>query len=184
MLASVQYTGDKSWLSIYLYAALYLFCSLCGASLMIISAVRFSPYIINRGLVDNKTESEGFMQNTKLMINKHSINLPMEFYFNGNKKKGWINILNPFRATVVLGVVGSGKTYSTQEEYHRHEGAFYNQSIRVFITVLYHLQDRMEQFYNMQTDKAQLDLFQELGGEYQLGMPISSFGVPPLIIQV
>lgn len=50
---------------------------------------------------------------------------------------------------------------------------------RVFITVLYHLQDRMEQFYNMQTDKAQLDLFQELGGEYQLGIPISSFGVKP-----
>lgn len=119
MLASVQYTGDKSWMSVYLYAALYLFCSLCGASLMIISAVRFSPYIINRGLVDNKTESEGFMQNTKLMTNKHSINLPMEFYFKGNKKKGWINILNPFRATVVLGVAGSGKTYSTQEEYHR-----------------------------------------------------------------
>lgn len=137
------------------------------------------PLYINRGLVDNKTESEGFMQNTKLMINKHSINLPMEFYFKGNKKKGWINILNPFRATVVLGVAGSGKTYSTQEEYHRHGAPFTINQYRVFIIVLYHLQDRMEQFYNMQTDKAQLDLFQELGGEYQLGMPISSFGVPP-----
>ncbi|MBP1163474.1 hypothetical protein JOE44_000358 [Chryseobacterium sp. PvR013] len=57
-------------------------------------------------------ENESFVQETKLMENEYSINLPTKFYYNGKWNKGWINIVNPFRATIVLGTPGSGKSYA------------------------------------------------------------------------
>ena len=57
-------------------------------------------------------ENESFMQETKLMDNQYSINLPTKFYYQKKWHKGWINIVNPFRATIVLGTPGSGKSYA------------------------------------------------------------------------
>lgn len=57
-------------------------------------------------------ENESFLQETKLMENEYSVNLPTKFYYNGKWTQGWINIVNPFRATIVLGTPGSGKSYA------------------------------------------------------------------------
>lgn len=57
-------------------------------------------------------ENESFMQETKLMENQYSVNLPTKFYYKKKWNKGWINIVNPFRATIVLGTPGSGKSYA------------------------------------------------------------------------
>lgn len=62
-------------------------------------------------------ENESFMQETKLMENEYSVNLPTKFYYKGKWNKGWINIVNPFRATIVLGTPGSGKSYAVINNY-------------------------------------------------------------------
>ncbi|MDM1550506.1 conjugal transfer protein MobC [Empedobacter falsenii] len=62
-------------------------------------------------------ENESFLQETKLMENEYSVNLPTKFYYKGRWNKGWINIVNPFRATIVLGTPGSGKSYAVVNNY-------------------------------------------------------------------
>ncbi|SMO72079.1 TraM recognition site of TraD and TraG [Chryseobacterium rhizoplanae] len=64
-------------------------------------------------------ENESFQQETKLLYNEYSVNLPTRFYYQGNWHQGWINIVNPFRATIVLGTPGSGKSYAVVNNYIR-----------------------------------------------------------------
>lgn len=66
-------------------------------------------------------ENESFMQETKLMENEYSINLPSKFYYKGKWNNGWINIVNPFRATIVLGTPGSGKSYAIINNYIKQQ---------------------------------------------------------------
>lgn len=64
-------------------------------------------------------ENESFMQETKLIRNEYSINLPTRFYYRKRWNNGWINIVNPFRATIVLGTPGSGKSFAVINNYIR-----------------------------------------------------------------
>ena len=57
-------------------------------------------------------ENESFQQETRLLTNEYSINLPTRFYYKKRWNKGWINVVNPFRASIVLGTPGSGKSYA------------------------------------------------------------------------
>lgn len=57
-------------------------------------------------------ENESFQQETQLMENEYSVNLQSKFYYKGKWNNGWINIVNPFRASIVLGTPGSGKSYA------------------------------------------------------------------------
>lgn len=61
--------------------------------------------------------NESFMQETRLMENEYSVNLPMKFTYQGKEWDGWINVVNPFRATIVLGTPGSGKSYAVVNNY-------------------------------------------------------------------
>ena len=60
---------------------------------------------------------ESFMQETRLMENEYSVNLPTKFVYQGKEWDGWINVVNPFRATIVLGTPGSGKSYAVVNNY-------------------------------------------------------------------
>jgi len=62
-------------------------------------------------------ENESFQQETKLMQNEYSVNLPTKFYYKDKWNEGWINVVNPFRATIVLGTPGSGKSYAVVNNY-------------------------------------------------------------------
>jgi hypothetical protein len=55
--------------------------------------------------------NESFPQEERLLTNEYSVNLPAEYGLRGKIRKSWINIINPFRATLVLGTPGSGKSY-------------------------------------------------------------------------
>lgn len=70
--------------------------------------------MLKNNMMDDRfnDENESFMQETKLMDNQYSINLPTRFYYQKKWHKGWINVVNPFRATIVLGTPGSGKSYA------------------------------------------------------------------------
>lgn len=62
-------------------------------------------------------ENESFQQETRLIENQYSVNLPTRFYYKRKWNKGWINVVNPFRATLVLGTPGSGKSYAIINNY-------------------------------------------------------------------
>ena len=66
-------------------------------------------------------ENESFHQETRLMQNEFSVNLPTRFYYKNKWNKGWINIVNPFMATIVLGTPGSGKSYAIVNNYIKQQ---------------------------------------------------------------
>ena len=66
-------------------------------------------------------ENESFMQETRLLTNNYSVNLPTRFYYKKKWNKGWINVVNPFRATIVLGTPGSGKSYAVVNNFIKQQ---------------------------------------------------------------
>ncbi|WLD23303.1 conjugal transfer protein MobC [Flavobacterium dauae] len=66
-------------------------------------------------------ENESFQQETRLMQNEYSVNLPTKFYYKNKWNNGWINVVNPFRATIVLGTPGSGKSYAIVNNYIKQQ---------------------------------------------------------------
>jgi hypothetical protein len=56
-------------------------------------------------------ENETFPQEERLLENEFSVNLPARYNLKGKVRRSWINIINPFRALLVLGSPGSGKSY-------------------------------------------------------------------------
>ena len=62
-------------------------------------------------------ENESFMQETRLVENEYSINIPSLFYYRKKWNPGWINVVNPFRASIVLGTPGSGKSFAIVNNY-------------------------------------------------------------------
>lgn len=56
-------------------------------------------------------ENESFPQQERLIENDYSINIPIEFTYKRKKRFGWINLTNPFRALLVMGILGSGKSF-------------------------------------------------------------------------
>lgn len=65
---------------------------------------------LNNKDIFNK-ENETFPQEERLLENEYSINLPARYQLKNKARKSWINIINPFRAVMVLGTPGSGKSY-------------------------------------------------------------------------
>jgi hypothetical protein len=57
------------------------------------------------------TLNETFPQEERLLNNEFSINLPARYNLKGKFRKSWINIINPFRALLIMGSPGSGKSY-------------------------------------------------------------------------
>ena len=43
---------------------------------------------------------------------EYSVNLETIYQYRNRQHKGWINVINPFRGTIVIGTPGSGKSYS------------------------------------------------------------------------
>ena len=66
-------------------------------------------------------ENESFMQETRLIENEYSVNLRSRYYYGKAWHEGWINAVNPFRATIVLGTPGSGKSYTVVNSFIRQQ---------------------------------------------------------------
>lgn len=66
-------------------------------------------------------ENESFMQETRLMENEYSVNLPTQFQYKGKIHDGWINVVNPFRASYVIGTPGSGKSYAVVNSFIKQQ---------------------------------------------------------------
>ncbi|MDZ7606507.1 MAG: type IV secretory system conjugative DNA transfer family protein [Cyclobacteriaceae bacterium] len=100
-------------LPLHIMQWLYSICSFCGAILTHIALDNVSKHIKSGLLRDRfNIENESFDQSRKRVFSRYSVNIPMRFYFNRRVQKGWLNIVNPFRATLLIGTPGSGKTFS------------------------------------------------------------------------
>ena len=62
-----------------------------------------------------------FMQETRLIESEYSVNLPTRFYYRKRWNNGWINVVNPFRASIVLGTPGSGKSYAVVNSFIKQQ---------------------------------------------------------------
>ena len=103
-------------------ASLYIFTLSLGYICLLMGGVWMSRLLKNN-LMDDvfNTENESFMQETRLMENEYSVNLPTRFYYKKKWNKGWINVVNPFRASMVLGTPGSGKSYAIVNNYIKQQ---------------------------------------------------------------
>ena len=103
-------------------ASLYLFTLSLGYICLLMGGVWMSRLLKNN-LMDDvfNTENESFMQETRLMANEYSVNLSTRFYYKKKWNNGWINVVNPFRASMVLGTPGSGKSYAIVNNYIKQQ---------------------------------------------------------------
>lgn len=103
-------------------ATLYIFTISVGYVCLLMGGVWMSRLLKNN-LMDDvfNTENESFMQETRLMENEYSVNLPTRFYYRKKWNRGWINVVNPFRASMVLGTPGSGKSYAIVNNYIKQQ---------------------------------------------------------------
>lgn len=101
---------------------LYIFTTFSGYLLLLTGGIWMSR-LMKTNLMEDvfNIENESFMQETRLIQNKYSINLPTRFYYNKKWNSGWINVVNPFRATIVLGTPGSGKSYAIVNNYIKQQ---------------------------------------------------------------
>ena len=102
--------------------ALYLFTMTVGYICLLMSGLYMSRLLKNN-LMDDvfNQENESFMQETRLLENEFSINLPTRFYYKKKWNRGWINVVNPFRASIVLGTPGSGKSYAVVNSFIKQQ---------------------------------------------------------------
>ncbi|MCD8739319.1 YWFCY domain-containing protein [Mucilaginibacter roseus] len=92
------------WLYIGATAFGYLLFMTGGSLLFRMLKLNLGADIFNK---DNET----FPQEERLLQNEYSINLPAKYQLKGKERNSWINIINPFRGTLVGGSPGAGKSY-------------------------------------------------------------------------
>jgi DNA-binding transcriptional regulator YbjK len=102
--------------------AFYILTMAAGYLCLLAGGVWMSRLLKNNMMDDVfNTENESFMQETRLVENEYSVNLPTRFYCKKKWNNGWINVVNPFRAGIVLGTPGSGKSYAVINQFIKQQ---------------------------------------------------------------
>ena len=110
--------------TLYSSTWVYMVMSVVGTVLVHIALDNISKYLKDGLLKDRfNFENESFEQMEQKVENQYSVNIPMRYYYKGKFRKGWVNIVNPFRGTWVVGTPGSGKTFSIIEPFIRQRCA-------------------------------------------------------------
>ena len=113
-----------SWMGFPANRILYAVCSVVGTMLVHQGLDGIAKYY-NYKVGDDRFnfENESFQQSETLVNNDYSVNIPMIYYWKQKMHKGWINIINPFRGTIVLGTPGSGKSFGIIDPFIRQHSA-------------------------------------------------------------
>ena len=115
-IASAGALGGVLYFLPYFSAKSYLILTLAG-----LFALNWSLAMVGRRLhgfkeAENDRE-ESFRQCTELIETPESVNLKMRFKYRGKWRYGWINVVSAERGSLVMGVPGSGKSYSIYEPF-------------------------------------------------------------------
>ena len=102
--------------------ALYLFTMTVGYICLLMSGLYMSRLLKNN-LMDDvfNQENESFMQENRLLENEYSVNLRTRFYYKKKWNDGWVNVVNVFRACIVIGTPGSGKSYAVVNQFIKQQ---------------------------------------------------------------
>ncbi|MFR9582430.1 MAG: conjugal transfer protein MobC [Rikenellaceae bacterium] len=100
----------------------YIVSTAIGYICLLMSGLYMSR-LLKANLMEDRfnNDNESFQQETRLIENEYSVNLPSRFYYNKRWNNGWINVVNPFRATIVLGTPGSGKSYAVVNSFIKQQ---------------------------------------------------------------
>ena len=113
-----------SWFGFPANRILYALCSVAGTMLVhqgLDGIAKYYNYKVGEDRFN--FENESFQQSEDLVANDYSVNIPMIYYWKQKMHKGWINIINPFRGTIVLGTPGSGKSFGIIDPFIRQHAA-------------------------------------------------------------
>ena len=91
--------------------AVYTAASAVGYLTVILGA-SLSLYKLTGFIKKRNDFKETFLQCEKKIDTEFSVNLQTRYQYKGKQHTGWINVVNPFRGTMVLGTPGSGKSFS------------------------------------------------------------------------
>ena len=140
------------------------------------------------GLIKDKFnfENESFKQMENKDENRYSVNIPMRYYYRGKFRHGFVNIVNPFRGTFVVGTPGSGKTFSVIEPFirqHSEKGfamVVYDYKFPTLATKLYY-QYRKNQHLDKVPEGCQFNIINFVNIEYSRRVnPIQQKYIPNL----
>lgn len=115
---------SMSWMGFPANRILYAICSVVGTMLIhqgLDAIAKYYNYKVGEDRFN--FENESFQQSEVLTNNDYSVNIPMIYYWKQKMRKGWINIINPFRGTIVLGTPGSGKSFGIIDPFIRQHSA-------------------------------------------------------------
>lgn len=113
-----------SWLGFPANCLLYAVCSVVGTMLVhqgLDGIAKYYNYKVGEDRFN--FENESFQQSETLISNDYSVSIPMIYYWKKKMHRGWINIINPFRGTIVLGTLGSGKSFGIIDPFIRQHSA-------------------------------------------------------------
>ena len=100
----------------------YIFTMATGYICLLMGGVWVSRLLKNRLMEDPfNIENESFMQETRLIENEFSVNLPTRFYYKKKWHNGFANVVSPQRACIVLGTPGSGKSYAVVNQFIKQQ---------------------------------------------------------------
>ena len=103
-------------------AAFYILTLSAGYICLLMGGVWMSRLLKNNLMDDPfNNENESFQQETRLIENEYSINLPTKFYYNKQWNNGFANVVNPQRACICMGSPGSGKSYCVVNQFIKQQ---------------------------------------------------------------
>ena len=179
--------GETRWYHIRSTSWIYMAPSLYGVMMMNVALDNISKYFKD-GLIKDKFnfENESFKQMENKDENQYSVNMPMRYYYRGKFRHGFVNIVNPFRGTFVVGTPGSGKTFSVIEPFirqHSEKGfamVVYDYKFPTLATKLYY-QYRKNQHLDKVPKGCQFNIINFVNVEYSRRVnPIQQKYIPNL----
>lgn len=109
--------GNSAWLvsraGVNVVSIVYLVATIAGVLYLLKGTQGINRLLgFTPGEDEFNSENESFQQEEQLIENEYSVNLRTRYTYKGKLRNGWINIANPFRGNMILGIPGSGKSYA------------------------------------------------------------------------
>ena len=99
---------------------IYLLSSI-GGFLLLMKAMALAKRVLGINLRDDpyNEENEQFLHQEEKLENTDSVNIPINYVYQKKQRQGWVNIINPYRATMIVGRPGSGKSFAVLNNFIR-----------------------------------------------------------------